>query len=253
MSYFVRLFAMALAIALLPSPTMAEIKTLSINAFYRERIALPQNAELYVELVGTSRMGAGNKNIASQRFAMVNVPMTVALSYDPRVLDETYRYSVIASIWSAGTSLFRTTKPLDIIGQPNGVSVDLLLTMVSDENDNIANGRSIAGIEWAVTEISGLPWPNDDPATLIFDTESNVSAFGGCNRFRGKAVTSDGALAFHGDFAGTLMACPDPLEDLERRFLNALRQVAGYVRYGAGLLLTDAQGNAVMHLVQRPE
>lgn len=184
---------------------------------------------------------------------MTDVPMTVALFYDRKVLGETYRYSVIASIWSAGTSIFRTTKPLDIIGQPNGVSVDLLLTMVSDENDNIANGRSIAGIEWAVTEISGLPWPNDDPATLIFDTESNVSAFGGCNRFRGKAVTSDGALAFYEDFAGTLMACPDPLEDLERRFLNALRQVAGYVRYGAGLLLTDAQGNAVMHLVQRPE
>ena len=36
------------------------------------------------------------------------------------------------------------------------------------------------------------------------------------------------------------MACPDEVEALERRFLAALMQVSDYVRYGAGLVMTDA-------------
>jgi putative lipoprotein len=50
-----------------------------------------------------------------------------------------------------------------------------------------------------------------------------------------------------------MMACPDAVETIERRFLGALLQVSDYVRYGSGLVMTDADGRAVMHFVEMPE
>jgi hypothetical protein len=46
---------------------------------------------------------------------------------------------------------------------------------------------------------------------------------------------------------------PDHMEKQERRFLDALAQVIGNLRYVAGLVMTDARGNAILHFVERPE
>ena len=104
-----------------------------------------------------------------------------------------------------------------------------------------------------MTEVFGEAWPNDDPATLVIDDEMNVSAFGGCNRFRGQLQPSGRGLAFPENMAGTMMACPDAVEAVERRFLAALMQVSDYVRYGGGLVMMDAEGRAVMHFIETPE
>lgn len=104
-----------------------------------------------------------------------------------------------------------------------------------------------------MTEVFGEAWGNDDPATLVIDNEMNFSIFGGCNRFSGQLVFWGDGLAFPEDFAATLMACPDEVEALERRFLAALRRVVDYVRYGAGLVMIDAEGRAVLHFAEAPE
>ncbi|PWJ10525.1 META domain-containing protein [Jannaschia seohaensis] len=49
------------------------------------------------------------------------------------------------------------------------------------------------------------------------------------------------------------MACPDEIEAQERRFLDALAQVSDYVLYGAGLVMEDFDGRAVLHLFETPE
>ena len=50
-----------------------------------------------------------------------------------------------------------------------------------------------------------------------------------------------------------MMASPDPVEAMERRILAVLRQVADFVRYGCVLVVTDANGRAVLHFVETPE
>jgi putative lipoprotein len=104
-----------------------------------------------------------------------------------------------------------------------------------------------------VTEVLGEAWGNDDPATLVIDNEMNLSIFGGCNRFSGQLVFLGERLMFSEDFAATSMACPDEVEMLERRFLSGLRQVVDYLRYGAGLIMTNAKGHAVLYFVETPE
>lgn len=252
MSYLARLIPIALALGIMSSLAMAETKNLSVSVSYRERVALPTDAELDVQLVGTPKAGGTTKRIASQRISMTRVPMTITLPYDGNVIDSEYQYTVVSSIWSSGERPFHKTQTVDVLDQTNPDAVDVQLMMVANENNPMPGMQSVAGIEWAVTEVKGEPWPKAEPATLMIDTLANVSVFAGCNHFRGRALLSDGALEFPENFAGTLMACPDDIEALERKFLRSLGEVSAYVRYGAGLVMTDAQGRAVLHFVERP-
>jgi putative lipoprotein len=231
----------------------AETRTLDITVTYRERIALPPDAELDVQLFAISREGGANRSIASQRFVMDKVPMKVGLNYDPRLIEDAKTYKATATLWSSNQRLFHSDPPQAVFGDTDPDAVNIVLMKIAENPAAEAVPRTVTGVEWAVTEVFGTPWPNEDPATLVIDDEANVSVFGGCNRFRGQATLAEGSLAFAANFAGTMMACPDPIEVQERRFLDALAQVADHVRYGAGLVMTDAQGNAVLHFVERPE
>lgn len=230
------------------------MNTLSVTVSFRERIALPPGAQLDVQFLEVVTPGEQTAVMASQRFAMAAVPMTVSLGYDPQVVDGASDYAVFAAIRSPdGQRLFLGIETVDIPADPDRTSVDIMLTMLTDTGANVAVPRRISGVAWTVTEVFGEPWPDDDPATLIIDDEMNVSAFGGCNRFRGQMQPSGLGLAFPGTMAGTMMACPDDTEAQERRFLAALTRVSDYVRYGAGLVMIDAQGRAVLHFIETPE
>lgn len=235
------------------SRSMAENATLEVTISYRERIALPPDAVLDVQLLDLSRADTASGRIAFQRFAMTAIPMTVELTYDPQIIDDQARYAVVAGIWSGEGQMFRTTRQYRVLDGPETATVDILLSMVAHDSSIASPPLSITGFRWSVTEIGAEPWANDDPATLVIDDEMNFSIFGGCNRLTGQLVLSDGEIAFPENFAGTLMACPDQVEARERRFLAALRDVSRYVRYRGGLVMTDAAGNALLHFEDRPE
>jgi putative lipoprotein len=252
-------FALIATLPMIASSAGAQSETMKaeimkVTVSYRERIALPPDAELEVQLLDVSRADALSQRIASQRFVMTAVPMTVTLKYDEQIIDPKASYSVVAAIWSGGKQMFRTTSRHDPFPAEGAAGVDIMLTMISgNEEDMTALPRRISGVQWAVTEVMGEVWGNDDPATLIIDDQMNFSIFGGCNRFSGQLTVWDGKVAFPQNFAGTLMACPDETEALERSFLDALTRVSGYVRYGGGLVMTDPLGNAVLHFEERPE
>ncbi len=227
----------------------AQSGTFEITVTYRERIALPPDAQLDVQLLDLSRAGAVAPRLSSQRVAITGVPMTVRLAYDPAVISDEGRYAAFASIWSGDRQIFRTTRPNPV--PEGGGAVDLVLSMVPHAEVAQTPPRTLSGVIWAVTEIGGAPWGNSSPATLSIDDAMNVSIFGGCNRFTVQAIASEGSIAFPDTFAGTLMACPEAVEARERRFLGALAHAAAYVRYGAGLVLTDGAGNALLHFEER--
>lgn len=242
--------------SLVATPALAETqsRTLSVTVSFRERIALPPGAQLDLQLRRVVSPDEQTDVLASRRFAIGAVPMTVSLGYDPRVVNGDSDYAVFAAIRSPdGQHLFRETAILDIASDPAPVSADIMLKMVPRTAANASVQRRISGVAWTVTEVFGEAWPNDDPATLMIDEGMNVSAYGGCNRFRGQIKPSVLGLALPETLAGTMMACPDETEAQERRFLAALAQVADYVRYGAGLVMIDAQGRAVLHFIETPE
>lgn len=248
------IFAVLGPLALFAADASAQSNTLQVTVTYRERIALPPDAELEVQLLGQSREAGAAKRLSSQRFAMTGVPQSVELAYDPGLTGEMSSYVVVATIWaSPDRQLFRTTESYSLPENGHPAPVDLILTMVPGDAQTTAAPRTISGIEWVVTEIAGERWSNDDPASLTIDDQMAFFLFAGCNRFVGQLMITESEITFPANFAGTMMACPGEAETLERQVLEILQRVSRFVRYGSGLVLTDADGAALLHLRERPE
>ena len=109
---------------------------------------------------------------------------------------------------------------------------------------------SIVGIPWLLS--SGLDvdgWEEAPPsAVFMIDT---VGGFGGCNRFTAP-YTIDGDGIEIGAIASTRMACPPPADEVERAYLAALEQVAGWrvEEDGAELALLADDGAELLRYAQ---
>jgi heat shock protein HslJ len=86
-----------------------------------------------------------------------------------------------------------------------------------------APGDLLAGL-WQVQLVAGEAVP-EGVVSLAFDpAEGRVFGQSGCNRFNGGFTLSGEGLGF-GATAGTMMACPEDLMQVEQRFLTALPTV----------------------------
>ena len=110
-----------------------------------------------------------------------------------------------------------------------------------------SGGGDPADIEnkpWQLTSATGLTIPDGVVPSAAF---SNGNAFGtaGCNTYRA-SYTLDGDSLEIGEPAGTLIACPPPVDEFERAYLDALGQVATWELDDEELVLSDADGNELL-------
>ncbi|KGM31617.1 YbaY family lipoprotein [Inquilinus limosus] len=113
-----------------PTPAPAASATVTGTATYRERIALPADAELIVQLVDVSLADAPSTVIAEQRIAPVRVPAAFTLTYDPAQIDQRHSYAVSAKVERAGTLLFTTDTRHPVLTQGAGRAVDIVMKQV---------------------------------------------------------------------------------------------------------------------------
>jgi heat shock protein HslJ len=88
----------------------------------------------------------------------------------------------------------------------------------------------LAGIEWVLLRFDrDDPVPDEIEVTLTFDGE-RIGGGSGCNRYSGGVAEGEvpGALTVDMPMASTMMACPPPAEDIERRYLTRLLGVRQY-------------------------
>lgn len=111
---------------------------------YRERIAMPENAVLTMQLLdvtasdgenGKQAGGAEGKVIAEQKFTFAGhqVPLPFELHYDPAKIDATHEYTLSARIAVADQLMFMNTTAYRVITQGNPTKVDLTLQMVEGQ------------------------------------------------------------------------------------------------------------------------
>ena len=235
------------------SSGIAETMHLETTVTYRERIALPPDAILEVELLDTSLADAPSVRMSSQRFKLASVPRTVEIGYDTDLIDERFTYTVGAKIISNGRVLFRSTTASPVLTRDAPKVAELVLEMMPSQDVSDETGQSIFGIAWGVNEIDGRMLVAEDPPTLSIDQDGNFGLYGGCNRFTGTLVAQDGVFRMPENFAGTMMACPEAREALERDTLQALAAATGYQRNGANLTLTNETGLALIKFREMPE
>jgi putative lipoprotein len=113
-----------------PAPAPVASAAVTGTATYRERIALPADAELIVQLLDVSLADAPSTVVAEQRIAPVRVPATFTLSYDPAQIDQRHSYAVSARVERAGKQLFVTDTRHPVLTQGGGGTADIVMTRV---------------------------------------------------------------------------------------------------------------------------
>lgn len=99
---------------------------------YRERISLPPNATLTVQLVDVSLADAPATVIAEQTIdtAGRQPPFAFELPYDATTIQPNGSYAVQARITAAGQLLFATTTRYAVITRGNPTAIDVMLERV---------------------------------------------------------------------------------------------------------------------------
>jgi putative lipoprotein len=106
----------------------AAVATVTGSVSYRERIALPADAVIVVQLRDVSRMDVAAKLISEQTIKpQHSVPIPFSLAYDPGEIDERMTYAIFASIRGAGRLLFVTDRSYQVLTHGNPHHLDLIL------------------------------------------------------------------------------------------------------------------------------
>lgn len=220
---------------------------------YRERIALPPDAVLAVQLLDVSLADAPSVTLAEtvDETAGAQVPLPFSLPYDAGRIDPRHRYAVRAEIRDGDGALLWTTDtvhPVLTHGAPRA-GVEVRVVQVTDDHAGGASGgdrsSALVGVTWRLAEITSasgvaLGFDGTAPYTLTFNADGTASGQADCNRFGGPyAATPAGGLSF-GPTAATLAACPEP--SAAGDFFAVFNTVARYEIAGSRLTLRGATG-----------
>ena len=120
------------------SSTANATSVVSGTVAYRERIAMPENALLTVQLQDVSLADAPAVILAEQKitFAGKQVPLAFELNYDPAKIDPKHTYTVSARIVVNGDVKFLNTSAYRVITQGNPVKVNLVLQSATQKPAN---------------------------------------------------------------------------------------------------------------------
>ncbi|NOD48251.1 MULTISPECIES: YbaY family lipoprotein [unclassified Ruegeria] len=238
------ILAGAVFAAMISSVAMAG--TVEGTATYRERIALPPNATLFVELQDISLADAPAVTLSAQRYALTGVPAQFELTYDDALIKEGHSYAVRATVTQGQKLLFTTDTVYPVLTNEAGNSADLLLVQAQSQGS-----VTIENTEWVAATLNGAPLETEKRPELSFGQGGSFGGSGGCNRFSGQAEISGNRLTFPDNMAATLMACPPELDEVERAFLKTMQSVTSFAMEGDALALLNGDGEPVIKLVRK--
>ena len=209
---------------------------------YRERIALPADAVIQVQLSDVSRQDAPASVIAETTFTAAGrqVPFPFELRYRPDRIEPNHSYAVRATIRGEGRLLFTTDVVHHVItrGNPDEVSLMLVSAGGGPRPSRMPAASSVP--PGKLEDLGGAGVIDNSMATLEFPESGKVAGRGSCNRFFGSVEISGESIKF-GQLGSTRMACPEAVMNQESRYFQALEAAERYTRNGDELLVY-AQG-----------
>ena len=224
----------------------SEMKTIEGSVWYRERIALPPQAEIKVSLEDVAKQDVAAEQIALTHFsAQGGPPWSFNLTYDPRKLDAKGRYALRARIELEGRLMFTNTESVpafdDSRDGPVKIRVDKVRSAQEGQNKPApAADASLTNTYWKPVELNGNPvglGAGQKELYMVLSSETaDVKGFSGCNRFQGQYEQSGNALSFR-PLASTRKACLEGM-DVEQIFLKKIGEIhgkTGYFRVTPGL------------------
>lgn len=204
---------------------------------YRERMALPPDAVVQVQLSDVSRQDAPAMVVAETTITPAGrqVPLPFELNYVAGAIDQKHSYAVRATIRSGDQLLYTTNTAAPVITRGNPTQVPLMLVRAGGRP---ARGE-LWGTSWRLADLQGSPALEGVEATLEFPEQGKVAGKGSCNRFFGTAKITGETLTFS-QMGSTQMACVGPGMEQESRYLKALAAAQRYSLEGDMLVIYTA-------------
>lgn len=241
-----------LLVGMMAVPTLATADETLVTGevLYRERIALPANAVLEVQLADVSLADAPAKILGAQKIDPAGqVPIRFAIPFDPTAIKTNMTYALQARI-SVDDQLWFINDVRHSLDPLTAGPQTIVVKMV--RQSGAAEELTIFDRDWVAEEIDGAAAHDKAKATLRIATDGKVSGRGGCNGFGGNAALKGRTIRFS-RMVSTMMACAPDAMAQEHGFLDGLAKIRRWdIDRGSGLLaLLDGRGRPVMTLAQQ--
>lgn len=220
--------------------------TVTGTVTYLQSIELPPDAELRVALEDISLQDAPAGVIAEQTIPTggKQAPLTFAIEYDSKIIEESHAYSVRAEILVGGETRFVTGQSYPVLTRGAPSNVDVIVMALQPEAP--ANAP-LVGTHWTLVELAGqgvAEAPTErEPYLVLLEEEQRAVATGGCNQISGTYQTASMALTFS-QLISTRKACPDGM-DRDQALATALEATAAFRIDGSRLEIMDAPGSVL--------
>jgi putative lipoprotein len=224
-----------------PDHSQAAERTMRGEVVYRERMALPPDAVVTVQLADVSLADAPAAVVATQTIKPTGqVPIPFELKFDSSAIRKNASYAPQARITVGHRLMFindvrHAVDPLDDKAQ-----AVLVRKTAAGETDK----ASIVGQTWSLQFIEGVG-AVESKATLHIDEKGKVTGQAPCNRYFATAALKGTDIAI-GKAGATMMACEQKLMTRERAFFDALEKVASFEVENGQLILRGAAGHDLL-------
>ena len=217
--------------------------TLQTKVMYLQRMALPPQAEVTVELATVASDNTASRVISQQTQAATGMqPYQVALTFDATKVEPVADYVLRAKIAVNGEVIMRSVADVAAFANPSTAPTEIMVAPVPAD---------IANIQWKLTTLGGNAVPVADNKQALYleliGGDNRVTGFAGCNRFAGSYTLQQAHISFE-QLLSTRKMCFQHM-GLEQMFLAALAETDSYDNQDNSLVLLNAQGEVIAEFV----
>ena len=241
-------FLALLAVACIPQPQPTNAGpsyTVQGDVSYRERMALPDGAVLWVQLAQVDDQGRTLLILDEyEQRTKGQVPLPFSLAYDGEKLYNEGKYALLARILYQDTSIFASTSPM-----PLTLPTDMPQHMVLQRPEPLSatafhapTPRELTGKRWELRNLYGAPVERFAeeriPGLSFLPDERRINGHDGCNGLSA-SYSAAGERVDIGQSAGTLKMCFNGM-DQARALAQAMQEADNWRISGKTLQLRRA-------------
>ena len=235
---------LVIGLLVVPGLPKAAEQVLGGEVLYRERIALPPNAVLSVQLADVSLADAPAAIVGEQTVDPAGqVPVKFEIRFDPSVLQPNMNYALQARI-TVDDKLWFITDTRHEVDPLTAEPQTLMLRRVAGEMQPDAD-RAIYGKDWKAEFVDGIESLPERRATLRIEEDGKIGGKGFCNGYFASARIEGDAIEI-GQAGATQMACAPELMAADAALFDAFTRSAGWRTDGESLVMSDKDGRDVL-------
>lgn len=225
------------------------------DVVYRERMALPENAQIEVTLTDKSAQDQSSTVVATTTFTpTASTPFPYELKFDSEALKPGDTYELSARITVDGKLFFASKQNKTLFkGEEKDTTIFVMRASDStpDEALNAAQNNKLPEGEWSIIAIQGKNVIERAPATLKIEENNRISGKSGCNSYGGGIKAEDDNKVSLSRMISTQMICDQDLMKQELDLFKAFGLITSYSVSNKELTFFDKDKKPVLKLSRK--